>query len=394
MNSASVTANITSTWFLAPDVGPVRTVDVLNGTASNGAVMPQSTIRHDLVDAIVAGISIKNRPPQGTEVKTISLLHNDLVYDKTRNRLYASVPGSASNGNSIALINPDTGAIVQTVAVGPEPTQLALSKGDEYLYVGLDGSGEVARVNLATMAVDLKFSLGTTGQHLAQDIAALPGSPQSIMVIKKLNNLSPAFQGIAIYDNATKRAHEIPAWTGGATSLANAIAIADDGAFAYGINNETTGFELSRFSISPTGISQLDKTDGLAGGWLTQLRMLDGRLYLTNGRVIDPANNVLLGIYPHDTYRSQDCMPDPSTARTYCLAIPYSPTASTVSLVAFDRTLFAQLATVETRIPAAAIAPGTMVRFGARGFAVGAATAYTAYPPYDRILLISSDIAL
>lgn len=393
----TVTSTGISTWFLAPGVGLVRMVDVINGSSSNGTTIPQSMVQRDLVDATVSGINIKNRPPVGTQTMTISLVHNDLIYDKTRNRLYASIPGAAVNGNSIAVINPDTGAILQTVPVGPEPLRLAISKGDEYLYVGLDGTGEVARINLATMVVDLKFALGSTpgifpNQLFVQDLAVLPNNPLSVVVTEKVKGLSPSFGGIAIFDGAVKRINGIPGW-GLSAFTADAIAVADNSATVYGVDNQISSFEFTRFAVAPTGITFIDQTNGLAGNFLpTRISNYAGRIYSTNGRVIDPVNRLLAGTYQLSgaSPSVDSCIPDALPARAYCLAYG----AATITLASFDQTLFTQLATVDTKLPTSTFKQTRMVRFGTRGFAIGANTGGNPISPYDKLYLITSDIAL
>ncbi|MBE0620151.1 MAG: PQQ-binding-like beta-propeller repeat protein [Burkholderiales bacterium] len=69
-NNVTVTATGKTTWFLAPGVGIVRQVQVTNGTASNGAVLPQVTSQRDLVGATIAGVTIGNPPPAATPVPT------------------------------------------------------------------------------------------------------------------------------------------------------------------------------------------------------------------------------------------------------------------------------------------------------------------------------------
>lgn len=396
-SKVTVTSTVISTWFIAPNIGLVRMVDVANASSSNGVTIPQSTVQRDLVDATISGINIKNLPPLGTQTMTISLLHNDLIYDKTRNRLYASIPGSTVNGNSIAVINPDTGAILQSIPVGPEPLRLAISKGDEYLYVGLDGSGEVARINLATTVVDLKFSLGSTpglvpNQLFVQDLAVLPNNPLSVVVTKKIKGLSPSFGGIAVFDGAVKRPNEIQGW-GASAFTADAIAASDDSSTIYGVDNQVSSFEFTRFSVAPTGITFLDKTNGLAGSFLpTRIANYAGRLYSTNGRVIDPVNKLLAGTYllSGASPAVDSCIPDALPARSYCLAYG----ATTITLASFDQTLFTQLATVDTKLPVPLSSRTRMVRFGARGFAVGAISGGSPLSPYDKLYLITSDIAL
>src|SRR4029079_17511347 len=61
-------------------------------------------------------------------IRQVSLPANDLAYDPTTGKIYASVPGSAGSiGNSITAIDPETGQVGASVFVGSEPGKLAIS---------------------------------------------------------------------------------------------------------------------------------------------------------------------------------------------------------------------------------------------------------------------------
>ena len=395
-SNVMVTTTGTVTWYLAAGIGIVKIVEVDDTVRSDGASVPRSTIVRDLIDATIGGVSMINQPLSGTLIKTISQQHNDLVYDKTRNRLYASVPSLAANGNSIAVINPDTGAILQTVAIGSEPMRLALSKGDEYLYVSLYGSGEVVRVNLATMVSDLKFSIGSrpapwSDQLFAGDMVVLPNNPSAIVVSEYSKVWSAAFVGLAVYDGTVKRANEIPGGTSPIGYYADNIAISDDGTYVYGVDNSVSSFEFTRFSISQSGINFLDQTNGLAGNfWPARAYYQGGQIYLTNGRVIDPINKTLTGTYLTDgaVNAGGSCIPDPLLSRSYCTS-----TSLIMMLVSFDGSNFAKMTTINTNLSVAWLSGTTMTRFGSRGFAIGARSP-NASGANDKIHLIFSDIAL
>ena len=114
----------------------------------------------------------------------------DIVYDAGTDRIYAAVAG---NPGSIVPINPD-GSQETPIQVGIDPVRLAVSSDGQYLYVGLDGQPAVQRVNLATRTVELTILLGSDsffGPWYAEDIAVLPGEPQSIAVSLKKKGFSP-----------------------------------------------------------------------------------------------------------------------------------------------------------------------------------------------------------
>jgi hypothetical protein len=114
----------------------------------------------------------------------VGIVHKAIVYDATRNVYYASVPGSViGSGNSIARIDPATGQVTHSAPIGSEPNALALSADASALYVGLDGSGEVVRLSLPSMAEQSRTRLPVPyGKSLALAIAASPTDPGAAAV--------------------------------------------------------------------------------------------------------------------------------------------------------------------------------------------------------------------
>src|SRR5262249_426415 len=74
-------------------------------------------------------------------IRQLSLSANDLVYDPVTKRIYASLGSSAgANSDSIAVIDPVTGAVGPFIPVGSNPGKIAISDNGQNLYVGLDGA--------------------------------------------------------------------------------------------------------------------------------------------------------------------------------------------------------------------------------------------------------------
>ncbi len=96
-----------------------------------------------------------------TLVRTVNQPANDLAINPATQTLYASVPSTAgAAGNSIVPIDPQTGTVGANTFVGSEPNKLALSDDGQFLYVSLDGTGAVRRVDVATLTAGPQFSLG------------------------------------------------------------------------------------------------------------------------------------------------------------------------------------------------------------------------------------------
>lgn len=85
----------------------------------------------------------------------IECLFGDAIYDASRDLIYASVPSAIGrNGNSVAIINPQTGAIQSYVFVGSEPGRMSISGGGTRLFVALQESNRVAIVDLSSQTLE------------------------------------------------------------------------------------------------------------------------------------------------------------------------------------------------------------------------------------------------
>src|SRR5690349_20326649 len=120
----------------------------------------------DCVFLWTTGAGAKAAPPPAFDdptsfVRRIPLITNDIVYSSLTGKIYASIPSRAgSGGNSIATIDPATGAVISSTFVGSEPKNLALSDDGHSLYVWLDGAFAVRRFDTLTNAPGLQFSIG------------------------------------------------------------------------------------------------------------------------------------------------------------------------------------------------------------------------------------------
>jgi len=176
---AAVTAT-EDAWF-APGLGMVKAQRTI--VDSDGFTLdPPHTIVFS--DGSVAGATwtLSEPPPilEGSFIN-VPLKHNALVYDGARNLYYASVPGSVpSNGNRIATIDPTTGQVSFSASVGSEPDALAIAADASVLYVGLDGSNDVAKLALPAMTELGRINLGST--FTAGNIAVSPADPSAVAV--------------------------------------------------------------------------------------------------------------------------------------------------------------------------------------------------------------------
>jgi hypothetical protein len=242
------TATAIEQTYFAPGLGLVRSDR--SATDSDGAVIvaPYSLT---LLRATVDGLQ---RDGQAGSVRTLALAHNALIFDAARGVYYASVPGSATQGNRIAVITPATGAVRYSGPVGSEPGPMAIASDGASMLVGLAGSGEVVRLALPALTVSGRVRLpvdGTFGQLRAEQIATSPVAPGVFAVSLIRPNVSPRHGGVVLVRDLALQPVRTQDHTG-----SNLIGFGADGRWLYGFNNETTELGLRRIEVLADGLAE------------------------------------------------------------------------------------------------------------------------------------------
>ena len=291
--------------------------------------------------------------------------NSDLVYEPVSGMLYASVRG---NPGSVVPINPVTRVLGTPIPVGIDPVKLALSDDGQYLYVGLDGEPKVERINLTTKAVDQSFLLGSAGfgPWFAEDIAVLPGSPQSIAVSLKKKMFSPRHEGVAIYDNGVMRAAKTGDHTG-----SNVIEFSASSGTLYGYNNETTEYGFRRMAVDAGGVTVTDvytsfMSPELISGFNVDIHFHGGLIYTTTGRAIDPVARSFLGAYDLPSSFGNSVVADSNVGRVFYLT--QGGTASPWNLRAFGLVHPRAVITI-VDLTGLVGEPGSLRRWGTNGLA-------------------------
>jgi hypothetical protein len=292
-------------------------------------------------------------------IREIDLATNDLVYDPVHGVIVASIPSRVgAKGNSIVAIDPVTGRISPPIFVGSEPNKLALSRDASTLYVGLDGAAAIRVVDMTTLTAGLQFSLGSdpfTGPFYPEDIDVKPGAPDTVAVSRRNQGFSPRHEGVAIYQDGVQLPITTPDHTG-----SNVIEFSDSPGTLYGYNNETTEFGFRTMVVDALGVSVTKVVANLITGFGVDFEYDSGNdlAYATSGRVIDPANSVLMGTIA----ASGPVEPDSTNGFVF-----YVTGFSTLTLQAFDATTFVPRGSLS--IPGASGSAGSLIRWGPRGLA-------------------------
>lgn len=278
-------------------------------------------------------------PPAIISQLAVDLPANDVVYDSHARFLYASIPSThGTHGNSVVAIDPETGQVTKSVFVGSEPTQLAISDNGEFLYVSLEGSSTVRRVHLASFVPDLEITLGTG--LIAENILVVPGTSRSIVVGKTRPGWFPGHQGVFVYDDGVQR--------GTSANHTGSTSIAFSGRSAtllYGYNNNSTGYEFTTLAIDARGIREIRMVRELIASFSVRIVGANGRLYGTNGGIVDPELLTRTGSFSGSQLAGTTAVyPDPALGRVFFL--------SDGVISAFDMNTLRSLGTIN--------APGTI----------------------------------
>jgi hypothetical protein len=263
--------NSGSAFFILPKVGALDAIPDTRNTTTHGA----------LIEVPIAA--------------------EHLVADSARHRLYATVFGDADRRpNQLVTLDSTSGSVLSSVVVGSNPTALALSDDGTTLWVSLEGSAEIRRVDLTTPfpTPRERYSLfAQTGQQSpAETLLALPDGAGTIAA----QLYTPLITGndgtmLVVADNGRLRTKHYPALT-----LASGYSQFVRGAAGYLYTVDyTTGSGLYTFDLIST------TADGPVGG--SSSVTVNGSLGLTydpagfvdaSGSAIDvrvPGAPVLLG---------------------------------------------------------------------------------------------------
>jgi len=230
-------------------------------------------------------------------LRTVDLQANDLAYDPVRGHLYAAVSSAAPQGaNTIAALDPATGALVWSVNVGSDPGVLAMSRDAKVLWVGLRGAPAIQRIDLDKRTCGPLLPLGKSRNRwelFAEYMQVIPEKPDSVVVSHYRKNLIPKRDHVAVYDNGVARPQRTSNF-----NPCNCLAYSDDPGILFGYDNESTEFGLRRLAVDEGGVRELDVYEGVLEGFRANIIYAGGRIYSTSGGVVDAQTGKRIGTIP------------------------------------------------------------------------------------------------
>ena len=383
---------------ISPSNGPINTAFTATLTGSNfttsstvavnGVVVPSTFVDSTQLMASVPAANIvpgnidftvvTPAPGGGTSAAIvytayIPIANNSMVYNPANHLFYLSIPSSAGAqyGNSVVSLDPVTGALGTPIFVGSEPNRLALTSDGRYLWVGLDGSSSVRKVDLVANTAGLQFSLPTSTSYTtplkAAAIAAVPGQTDSVVVSANNNTFNAA---LAIYDSGVPRGSIIsPYPSTGALSLQ-----------MDGTRSELyAGFEGSYqvFTYNSSGLtSKLSTNPGtVLQNYEDRIQVVGGRTYTDFGTAFDAESGSSVGTFVSGANNAIPIAIDPILGLAFILdsTVPYSLLPNRIQL--FNLTNFASAGTaaipinVEDNLSGPEDPALRLTRWGANGLA-------------------------
>jgi uncharacterized protein (TIGR03437 family) len=273
--------------------------------------------------------------PSTPGVAVIDLQANDLAYDAAADRLYATTPNSeGALANGVLAIAPGSAVVTATYfgSINPRLIQLSDDGKTAFISNGQVNNGAemideaLSSVNLTTGMISQQYD--SNNSYVIDGVVPLSGEPGSVAVLNG--------GMVRVYDGTIQRSNSDSA-IGFCTSLqpgadANRL-------YCY---NGTSDFKFSRLAVDPKGVTLLSSSGAdLIGGYKASILYSGGRVYASNGRIIDPEAMTLIGTVSASGNVAVD------SGLVYFLSAGTSiSTPPTVTVTAFDQNTLQQ---VETR---------------------------------------------
>jgi len=215
----------------------------------------------------------------------LPVVSNNMVYNPVTKLAYLSIPstGSTLTGNSIVSMDPATGAFGTPIFVGSEPGVMAVSDDGTTLWVALNGSYAIRKVDLVNGVALGQYTLSALQSYTTSSVTAmlvLPGTTDSVAVTDSYS--------LGIFDAGILR--------GSRMNVSSAYALqADQSRSELYVGSST----LQTYAYSNAGLT-LKSSGGsnyvyLATSGFDEMQLSSGKMFTDIGKVFDPESAALLG---------------------------------------------------------------------------------------------------
>lgn len=195
---------------------------------------------------------------------------------------------STAHANELVSIDPASGAVINSIGLGTEPSNLDVSADGTYAYVGFASANQVKRYALANFSLNSTISLGSVpslGPLYAADLQVSPTNNQQVAVIARpvgsytgkasvFNNTTE----LASYSNSSRMFNTIR-W-GSSTQL-------------FASSSEISPAPLLELTLGSTTLTEAAATSGIIN--YERFVFAGGLIYVDGGMVYDPLSQSTLG---------------------------------------------------------------------------------------------------
>ncbi|MGA7521723.1 MAG: IPT/TIG domain-containing protein [Acidobacteriaceae bacterium] len=293
-----------------------------------------------------------------TQITPLNLAGLSMAWDANSQLLYIGAADyDAAYPNSIVAVNPQTGTIVNTQSVSPDPDILSDSAGGQFLYAAFADTDTMTQFSLPSLAPQATWLVGT-----ADDIKAAPVDPHTTAV--SVNDV-----GVVIFDDAVERPTWAPGWLYGPLpqNFYEVLAWGSTDSVLASARNDNVGLlPLYTLNVTPSGVSYEGQTPSFNDlGGAIHSDFGNGLVYSDAGMVADPATGTIEGSYG----ASGLVAPDSSLNRVFILGQTAAQVNSnSYTIQSFDEKAFTLVSSIT--LNSLAGTPIQMVRWGNSGLAI------------------------
>ena len=221
----------------------------------------------------------------------LPVVSNNMVFNPVNGLAYLSIPstGSTVTGNSIVSMDPATGALGTPVFVGSEPGVMAVSDNGKTLWVALNGTVAIRKVDLVNNVAGAQYSTAALGNAAATAVLVLPGTTDSVAVTNSSN--------LGLYDAGVLR--------GSTVSVNGVYALQADSSrtelYAAGSN------ALQNYTYSTNGLTAKasnttnNYSNSVTSSTFDEAQLANGKVFTDFGKVYDAESSGLLGSFTQGT---------------------------------------------------------------------------------------------
>lgn len=193
---------------------------------------------------LIASVAVTT---EAATIINVKVRANKILYDQKRDKIYASIKSSDPiYGNNFISINPTTGAVMQNIYVGSDPTNFVFTSDTNFVFICYYNLSKIKKIDLNSFSIVDEIQIANNQYNDAQVAISLATVKDSNnIVVAALGDVNSQYnQSIVAYKDRVR----LPA-TINSVYYAN-ILVSTGTDTIYGYNSYTSGYDVSGIRIS------------------------------------------------------------------------------------------------------------------------------------------------